>query len=305
MKVYIDNILYQLNTNFFKITGNKLQVFVLKMVLLILLLFMNDTTVLAILMPIIIVPGLLINSVTTNRYYWLILTLFSTIPYLIMDLVGYVPNHKHIFAYVIIAITITIFLSEQKKQLNYLGIQAKYIIGLCFLFAVIGKFLAPEFIDGSFFEFTNTADSRFFGFTSFAADIDSKLLLANEKNLLNLMNTQNPDTFFVLNGVENLSSIGLIVSYWTIFIEGMIAITFCLPSNFLLSKWRNIFLIAFILTTYPIATVAGFAIILVTLGFIQSIKNNKLTYYSLFYLLVFIFLPLIKIPFLRVFNALF
>lgn len=289
----------------FYFNENDLLLLVLKMILVILLVLMNDNTVLAILMPVIIVPGLLFNKVAINKYLWVLLSLFSIIPYLILDLVGYVPNHKHIFAYVILAVTLMLLFSEKKDILNNLRTNAKYIIGLCFLFAVIGKFLAPEFLNGSFFQFTNTIDPRFYGFTSFMGDIDLLLLKENEINMQNLLNTNDTELFFNINGAERLSSIGLIISYWTIFIEGMIAITFCTPSKFLLSKYRNTFLIAFILTTYPIATVYGFAIILATLGFIQATKENKLTKYSLFYLLLFILLPLIKIPFIRVFNSIF
>lgn len=289
----------------FAFSENDMLILVLKMILIILLVLMNDNTVLAILMPVIVVPGLLFNKIALNKYYWLLLTLFSVTPYLVLDLVGYVPNHKHIFAYVILSITIMLFFSEKNEILNNLRIQAKYIIGLCFLFAVIGKFLAPEFVDGSFFEFTNTIDPRFYGFTSFVADVDPLLLKENEINMQNLLSTNNTEFFFNVNGTENISTLGLIISYWTIFIEGMIAITFCIPNSYLLSKFRNVFLIAFILTTYPIATVYGFAIILAALGFIQATKTNKLTKYSLFYLCVFILLPLIKIPFIRLFNSIF
>ncbi|MDD7885830.1 hypothetical protein [Flavivirga sp. 57AJ16] len=289
----------------FSINEKDLLLLVLKMVLIILLILMKDNTVLAILVPVIVVPGLLFNRIASNKYFWLLLSLFSVIPYLILDLVGYVPNHKHIFAYVILAITLMLFFSEKNSILNNLRVQAKYIIGLCFLFAVAGKFLAPEFVDGSFFKFTNTIDPRFYGFTSFVADVDPLLLKENEINMQNLLSTNNTELFFDVNGAEGLSTIGLIISYWTIFIEGMIAITFCLPATTLLSKYRNVFLIAFILTTYPIATVYGFAIILATLGFIQATKPNKLTKYAMFYLLVFILLPLIKIPFIRVISAIF
>ncbi len=275
----------------------------LKMILIVLLLLMKDTAVLSIFIPVFVIPGLLLNKLTLNKYLWLILTVFSVSIYLILDLHGYVPNHKHIYAYVILAVTLILFFSEKTNILANLRTQSRYIIGLCFLFAVAGKFLAPEFLNGDFFIFTNTIDPRFFGFTSFMADVDFTLLKENEENLRNLMHTTNTKNLFYLNGAENLSQIGLVISYWTIFIEGMIAISFCLPSKFLLSKYRNIFLIAFILTTYPIATVMGFAIILTTLGFIQSTKDNKLNSYSIFYLIVFILLPFIDFPFMRILEA--
>src|SRR5690606_27650974 len=117
---------------------------------------------LLIMMPILTIPGLLFNKLLINKYYWAILAITTSIPYLLFNLVGYVPNHKHIFAYLTIAICITLFFSNTTNTIKHLSFQAKYIIGLCFLFAVIGKFLAPEFLNGSFFEFTNTADPRFF-----------------------------------------------------------------------------------------------------------------------------------------------
>jgi hypothetical protein len=305
LKMSLQTILTNLKTKYIITNETDLLTLFLKMVVLILLLFMDETTVLLIIVPILTIPGLLINKLILNKYYWVLLALATSIPYLLLDLVGYVPNHKHIFAYLTIAICLTLFISNTSSGIKNLSLQAKYIIGLCFLFAVIGKFLAPEFLNGSFFEFTNTADPRFFGFTSFVGDVDMQSLLSNEANIIKLTSENNPNYIFQLNGVENLKTIGMLISYWTIFIEGMIAISFCLPNRFLVSKYRNVFLIAFIITTYPIATVAGFAIVLTTMGFIQSIKDNKLTNYSLFYLLVFIILPLIKIPFLRVLNMIF
>lgn len=274
----------------------------LKLILIVLLLYMNDNTYLLIFMPIIIIPGLLFNKVLINKYYWLLITLIGTINYLILDLVGYVPNHKHIFAYVLIAITLTLFFFNPSEFNKSLKIQGRYIIGLCFLFATIGKFLAPAFLDGTFFEFTNISDPRFFGLTSFSSDIPLTALKENENNFMFLLNSNNPEGTFKLNSDSSLANLGMTLSYWTIFIEGMIAISFCIPEKFWLSRKRDLFLAAFIITTYPIATVAGFAIILTALGFMQSIRDNKITRISWFYLLVFIFLPLVKIPFARVFS---
>ena len=305
LTTYLRTIVTDLKTTFIVINDTDVLTLFLKMVVLMLLLFMNETTILAIMIPILTIPGLLLNKLLINKYYWALLAFATALPYLILDMVGYVPNHKHIYAYLAIAIFLTLYVSNPNNIIKNLGVQAKYIIGLCFLFAVIGKFLAPEFLNGSFFEFTNTADPRFFGFTSFVADVDMQSLLQNEANMNTLTGKNNPGYSFQLNGVEHLNTIGMVISYWTIFIEGMIAISFCLPDSFLVSKYRNVFLIAFIITTYPIATVAGFAIILTSMGFIQSIKDNKLTNYSLFYLLVFIMLPLIQIPFIRVFNMIF
>ncbi|GAA4114353.1 hypothetical protein GCM10022393_13720 [Aquimarina addita] len=271
----------------------------LQMLLLIFLMYMNDNGYLSIFMPVILIPGILFKVVREHPYYWTLIACMASTFYLVLDLVGYVPNHKHIFAFIIIAVTIAMFLKEKIHPLRFLNTQSRLIIGFCFLFATIGKFMASEFLDGSFFEFTNTTDPRFFGFSSLMGKVDLNLLIENEENLRLLLKTNDPKTSFLVNGVDNIRGFGMLISYWTIFIEGMIAISFCLPRNFLLSKYRNVFLVTFILTTYPIATVTGFAIILTVLGFIQSLEDHKLTMFSWFYLFVFIFLPLNYFPFAR------
>jgi hypothetical protein len=248
-------------------------------------------------MPVLLVPGILFKELRSNKFYWILILLFGASFYLILDLYGYVPNHKHIFAYVMLAVTLSLFLDNAEGSLKFLKVQSRLIIGLCFLFAVIGKFMAPEFLDSTFFNFTNTTDPRFFGFTSIFGSVDLELLKTNEEVFRKFLMTDNTLERFTLHGGDNIRGFSYFLTYWTIFVEGMIAICFLTPERFLLSKYRNLFLVTFILTTYPIATVTGFAIILTYMGFVQSIEEWKLSNYSLFYLLVLILLPLNYFPF--------
>ena len=283
-------------------TGNNLLLLGLRMMLLILLFHMKDNAILSIFMPVFVIPGLLIRKIALNKYYWLLFAVVTVYFYLIMDLENYVPNHRHIFAYLSLAITIGLFFNSFEKVLIFLKIQAKQIIGLCFLFAVIGKLLAPEFLNGSFFEFTNIVDPRFFGFTANAGNVELTNLHLNNTIFQNLLNTSEPNSSFYLNTSTRLETLGIILSYWTIFIEAMIAISFLVPVSFKISKIRDYFLAAFIITTYPIATVTGFALILATMGFFQSVSKNGTTSFTWFYLLVYCLVPLNYIPFARLFN---
>lgn len=288
-----------LNNRFQLNNGDNILNLALLMLLVIFLVYMKDNGYLSIFMPVILIPGLLFSAVRQNKFFWLLVSLMGCTFYLVLDLVGYVPNHKHIFAYVILAVTLSMFIKEKVHPLDFMKHQSKIIIGLCFLFATTGKFMAPEFLNGSFFEFTNTTDPRFFGFSTLIGGVDMHALQQNEANLNAIVNTINPLFSFPVNGVEQIHTWGFLISYWTIFIEGMIAISFCLPSRFLIAKYRNVFLVTFIITTYPIATVTGFAIILTALGFIQSVKDNKLSLVSYFYLAVYVLLPLNLFPFTR------
>ncbi|QBA63885.1 hypothetical protein [Muriicola soli] len=279
---------------------------ILQILLVIYLTFMTDNGYLNIFMPFIIVPGILFKRLRVNPFYWIVIFGFGATFYLVLDLVGYVPNHKHIFAYAMLSVILSLFLAQGNYNfaLNFMKGQAKYIIGFCFLFATIGKFLAPEFLNSSFFDFTNTTDPRFFGSTSFIGDIDLNLLKENEANLSRLRQTNDLGLSYELKGADSIEGFGYFLTYWTILIEGLIAISFIIPQKFYLSRIRDIFLVTFILTTYPIATVLGFATILALLGFIQSLKERP-TVFSWFYLSVFLLLPLNYLPFNRVMSLLF
>ena len=276
----------------------------LRMTLVLLLLHMEEIVYLKVFMPILLVPGILIDKLLSNKYYWLLLALVVSYVYLFLNLTLYTPNHKHMYAYVLIAIAACFFLAESKNMLSALREQARIIIGLCFLFATIGKFLAPEFLDTTFFQFTSVTDGRFFGILS-VLGIDKTQLLANQSALKAALNSNAPGTSFALYTGSNIGLIALFLTIWTIFVEGMIAITFLLPKKYLLSKYRNWFLGAFIVTTYPIATVAGFGIVLLLLGFLQSMDDGKVNMFTRFYFLLFLVLPIIDAPFLEIYKGLF
>src|SRR5690606_792039 len=128
-------------------------------------------------------------------------------------------NHKHIFAYVSLAVTISLFRygkSSYGQCLDFLKSQSRIIIGFCFLFATIGKFLAPEFLNSFFFDFTNTTDPRFFGSTSIIGDIDMELLKENEKTFVSFLNSNNPYESFKLNGADSIKPFSAFLTYWTI-----------------------------------------------------------------------------------------
>ncbi|MBV6655473.1 MAG: hypothetical protein KI786_17010 [Mameliella sp.] len=275
----------------------------LKMTLVLLLLHMTETVYLKVFMPILVVPGIFIDKLLSNKYYWLFLTLVVSYVYLYLDLTIYVPNHKHMYAYVLIAISASFFLADNKNLLATLREQSRIIIGLCFMFATIGKFLAPEFLNTTFFEFTGSTDGRFFGILS-VLGLDKAELLANQSAFKSVLNSNLPGSTIDLYMGSNMGMIALFLTVWTIFVEGMIAITFLLPKKYALSKYRNFFLAAFIVTTYPIATVAGFGIVLLLLGFLQSMDDGKVSMFTRFYFLVFIALPIINAPFADIYRQL-
>lgn len=277
----------------------------LRMVLITLLLFVVELPLNTTLVPLMILPGLLISKVLFNRFYWLFLALVFVYVYFICGLKMYLPNHKYMFAFTVIICTIAMFLRHYKVEWKPdFAKAARWVIGFCFFFATIGKFLAPEFLDGSFFEYTLLTDERFFGFTHLMGGEDFDKLTQNSQAVTDLLLTSDPSSKIILNTEGNLRAWTLVLSYWTIFIEGMIALTFLAPVNSWLHRKRELFLIAFIVTTYPIATVPGFATLLAALAFIQSYQERKGNIYNLLFIVVFLAIPFMKMPYYRVLNYL-
>jgi hypothetical protein len=272
----------------------------LKMILLLLLLFVDDIPLYGVLVPLMAVPGLLLRKILFNRFYWTMIAIVFTVFYLVLGLRIYLPNHHYIFAFTIIMATLVVYSRYYEADWkNLLAVSARYIIGFCFLFATIGKFLAPEFLNGAFFEFTCLTDGRFHGTTSMLTDIPIQTLFQGYDRFMNLLAGDCSGDVSLVSS-PNLRYIALFLAYWTIFIEGMLAITFLAPQKSWLHRNREWFLLCFIFTTYPIATVPGFATLLAGLAFAQAYKVGKPNAYAFVYLLIFIAVPLFKIPFLRI-----
>jgi hypothetical protein len=273
------------------------------MILVLLLLFVDDIPLDGIVVPLITLPGILLRPVIFNRFYWLGITALFVFFYQYLGLQHYLPNHHYIFSYILIATTVALFAKHYDEDWKSLfSKMARLIIGFCFLFATIGKFLAPEFLNGSFFEFTCLTDERFHGMTSVVGGVDTAVLYNGYLDFMSLLHTTNPATSITLQSVGILKPLSYFLSYWTIFIEGMIGITFLSPAGSKLHRIREVFLIAFIITTYPIATVPGFATTLALLAYLQTHKAGRLNYLSYFYILLFLAIPLFKVPFLRILN---
>jgi hypothetical protein len=77
--------------------------------------------------------------------------------------------------------------------------------------------------------------------------------------------------------------------FWTIAIEGLIALLFLAPLSRRWKSCRDIALLTFCATTYPFATVAGFGWLLVAMGIAQCARQRvgtRLAYVGMFLLIL-------------------
>lgn len=245
-------------------------------------------------------PGIIFPKIILSKTYWLFITLMMFIYYVMNNLDDLIANHIHVYVFLMILGTLTVVLRSWNYDWKlFFGTSAKWLIGMIFLLATIGKFLAPEFADGSFFEFIAFNDKRFEGFTSVLLGAQSEMLSENKQVLDTLLATKEPEnSVYYFKSTSLISTISLYMTYWTVVIEGLIALLFLLPERVKLSKYRDIVLVLFIITTYPIATVPGFAMSLLLLAFVQSyLKNDRNSAYTLLYLFIFIFISVFAFPY--------
>ena len=204
-----------------------------------------------------------------------------------------IDNHKFLGTYWLFTCFISLCYERGEERRTFLENNATILIGLCFFWATLWKFLGGEFLDGSFFKFVLLADSRIHALSSIVAGFPPEVLKQNYLILEDIINYPFEFNYGRLNSAPIHTTLSYFMSYWTIATEGLMAACF-LPQfhpNWkffrLLYKWRDFLLFYFIVCVYPIFSVSGFNYILFTMGLSQADLRNKRTLYLYFFMLLF------------------
>lgn len=304
MKKKLNKIVYKISSY---VPNEDLNYFDLSLVmtLLMFLFITDDIPYASLFMPLFIFPAVIFQKIRQNPFIWILLLIYLGYFYVFKGTERYVPNHKYLYAFYTLLIVLILYAKKQTSDwYSIFSASVQYMIGFIFLFATIGKFLAPEFLDGSFFEFTALTDDRLFGFTESLAQVENTNLWNGYYEFMNLIKSDNSAEVVQLPSADRLHFLAMFLSYWTIFIEGSIALTFLVNGASFLGKLRNWMLLIFIITTYPIATVPGFAILLVITAFISVRNSYTNKFWSMIFLIIFFLVPIIKLPFLKLIEIL-
>ncbi len=193
-------------------------------------------------------------------------------------------NHRHLMAYWCLAIGCSLKLSQ---PIQALALNARLLIGLLFLFATLWKASSATYMDGSMFHFLLLADTRFpevssaFGLTSamWNSNLEAQQQIHQMPELIRFQST------------PLMEPLAQFLTWWTLLIEALVALCFLWPDRQPMNRWRHSVLFAFIITTYPIAGISGFAWLLLVMGRIQCRPGLKKTHlgYILLLLLTFLF----------------
>ncbi|MEM8598279.1 MAG: hypothetical protein AAGF99_00020 [Bacteroidota bacterium] len=196
----------------------------------------------------------------------------------------YIDNHKYLITYWCLAIALSRLAGEPDR---FLALNGRLLIGLAFLFAVVWKLISEDYMSGAFFEATLLQDPRFHGVAEVVGGASAPGLQENVQQLRTLRSFGDPSAGFSVSTGARVPLLAQVMTWWTILIEAVVTACFLWPKDRGLSRWRDATLLAFILTTYPLAPVVGFAWVLTAMATTQC-DTRRFRYWPVLYTLAFL-----------------
>lgn len=259
------------------------------MTLILVLLYTGDQWYLK--MPIILLvsAGVVFEDVRRSSTFWL--SISALLLFTALTNWYYQDNHKYLISYWCLAIFFSCLSANPQKVLAK---NARLLIGLTFLFAVIWKIIAPDYINGDFFKYTFLTDQRLASAAVFIGGLELEQLEANRNARQFMADVPVPDQDIKVQSTPGVDVLAIITTWWVLIIESLVAIAFLSREQWLISYYRDVIFIVFIITTFSVAPVIGFGLVLTIMGFAQSDKEHPRTvmsYFLLFFLVQALDLP--------------
>ncbi len=229
------------------------------------------------------VSGLLSSSWLRHPMMWLILSaLLATRVVLDWPLAD---NHAYLLAYWCLAVALACFFADaQLLQDN-----ARWLIAGVFTFACVWKFaISGNYVDATFFQYIFIVDPRFSGFVTITTDLDASQLAALRSQLGAHRDVDLPQVATAIP--SSLVALAQAATAWNLFINAALAISFALPADSKAMLVRHVLLLSYCVITYAIATVDGFAWLLLAMGCAlctEQARRLRFTYVGVFVLIIF------------------
>jgi hypothetical protein len=209
-----------------------------------------------------------------------------------------VDNHKYLLGYWCLALFCCLLTEAPEKTLAQI---ARKLIAFSFLFAVFWKIASHDFLNSTFFHYALLLDDRFRGVSELLGGMTNELMEANRTAYRALLNFDSRIAAVQLLFTRGITYLARIVTWWTLLIELLVAVSFLWPLGKSISRWRDFFLIIFILSTYSVAPVLGFGWTLIIMGLVQC--ENRYRYVRWLYMAAFVVLQIYNLPFRAILGA--
>jgi hypothetical protein len=227
--------------------------------------------------------GLVAPRLGSSRALWLLVAFFTALRLLMERWVA--DNHIYLLAYWCLALFLVLNVPAPARQ-RALALNARWLIGLAFLFAVLWKAaLSPDFVDGRFFRSTLLMDPRFSDLSLLAGGMSPEDLRANAQAVARVRQGKQIEAELVEPARQVRLAIGL--TWWTLISEGAVAMAFLWPgTGRRVRVLRHATLLLFTWSTYAFATVVGFGWLLAIFGASQCEpreRGMRLAYLATFF----------------------
>ena len=235
-----------------------------RLTLVLLILYSGEYWYLKAPMAIVCTCGVVFRQLFRTSTFWLLIALVLVWGNLLNWYT--IDNHKYLMTYWTLALYCCLRLPKPQEALAW---NARTLIGLCFAFSVLWKCISGDFLNGGFFHLTILDDNRFHGVATALGGTQLADFRHNSAKLAELVRFDSSLSDVVLREGARVPLIALILTWWTMAIETLIAAAFLVPTTWKLSRYRHVFLILFALTTYWVAPVIGFGWLLLVMGVTQ------------------------------------
>lgn len=197
-------------------------------------------------------------------------------------------NHAYLLCYWCFAISLSLISKDGENCLKFNG---RVLIGLAFAFAVLWKLaLSPDYLDGRFFKITMLTDRRFESFTQLISALTQDQMEELRYFISQHVDGQILESPEIPQQPERFVLAANVLTYSAFVIESLVALAFLLPLGRGISKFRDMFLIMFCVTTYAVATVEGFGWLLIAMGIAQTEPDRwktRIAYIAVYLLIIF------------------
>lgn len=245
--------------------------------------------------------GLVFREVLHRPAFWYVVaTLLGATAYLNWEATD---NHRYVFVYWSLTLCAAFSLPRDEQEPS-LTLSSRWLIGLCMLFATLWKVCMPDYVSGAFFQYELLLDERFAPFASLCTGLSAEQLSLNRelRDLLHEGHLRDLNVKSVtVTTAPNIATVAFALTWWTVIIEGALAVLFVLPDNRRTAVVRNTLLILFAASTYSVANVRGFGWMLMLLGMAQCEDRDK--DFRAGYLAGFLLIQLYTLPISQIADA--
>lgn len=202
-----------------------------------------------------------------------------------------VDNHKYLLGYWCLAIFCALLTRDPELSIEK---TARWLIGLVFFFAVVQKTISDDYLNTTFFYYELLLDERFSGVARYIGGVPDHMNALNIAARRALVNYDSELTEVFLVGTKNIVNVAFLMTWSGYLIELVIGAAFLSPRSSWLFRWRDVWLLIFLFSTYLLAPVIGFGWVLAIMGIAQTGKEHKIR--RALYVVAFLFLQIYRIP---------